>query len=138
MKYYFENASPNGLIGKNLMVDHLHPNKKGYFLMADAFYNTMKEKKLISENWPALEKDYVKSWGFTELDSVFAHMTIVKMMGDWPFVQSGKKNDALVKMPKLNYIDSLAYNLHKYENQTLQSGHITLGKYYEQKGALCG
>ncbi len=55
-------------------------------------------------------------------------------MGDWPFVQSGKENDALAKMPKLNYVDSLAYKIHYDEDLTLEGGHLQLGKYYEQKG----
>jgi lysophospholipase L1-like esterase len=31
MQKYFEEHSPNGLIGRELMIDHLHPNIDGYF-----------------------------------------------------------------------------------------------------------
>jgi len=134
IKSYFEKASPNGLIGNNLMHEHLHPIRDGYFLMADAFYNTMKENKFISQNWPSIIKDYSQSWGFTDLDSIYAKMSIIHLMGDWPFVQSGKENDALDKLSKLNYVDSLAYRLHLEEDLTLEWGHLELGKYYEKKG----
>lgn len=34
---YYEQATPNGLIGYNLIMDAHHPNLKGYILMAQAF-----------------------------------------------------------------------------------------------------
>ena len=93
MKSYFEAASPNGLIGNNLMLEHLHPNIDGYFLMADAFYNIMRQKKLISDKW---DERYIKSssyyrdhWGFTTLDSVYASLTILQLKGGWPFKKKG-------------------------------------------------
>lgn len=117
------------------MHEHLHPKKNGYFLMAEAFYNTMKKRKFISEKWPSISNNYSKNWGFTDLDSVYAQMSIIHLKGDWPFVQSGKENDALERIPKLNYVDSLAYEIHLDEELTLEGGHLALGRYYEQKGA---
>ncbi len=134
MKSYFEKKSPNGLIGNNLMHEHLHPKKEGYFLMANAFYNTMKKNNFISTKWSTINKNYSRGWGFTDLDSVHAKMSIVHLMGDWPFDQSGNPNDALAKMPKQNYIDSLAYEIHYNQDFNLERGHLELGKYYESKG----
>jgi tetratricopeptide (TPR) repeat protein len=134
MKSYFEKESKHRLIGNNLMHEHLHPKKNGYFLMADAFYDTMKKNKFISGQWPSIRKNYSRNWGFTDLDSVYAHMSIIHLMGDWPFVQSGKENDALERIPKLNYVDSLAYKIHLDEELTLEWGHLDLGRYYEQRG----
>jgi len=130
---YFENASPNNLIGNNLMHEHLHPRKNGYFLMADAFYKTMKENNFISKNWSVNNIDYEATWGFTPLDSVHAEMSIIHLMGDWPFVQSGKENKELANMVKHNYVDSLAYRIHLEEDLPLELGHLQLGKYYEER-----
>jgi lysophospholipase L1-like esterase len=67
MQSYFENASPNGLIGTNLIHEHVHPNIDGYFLMADAFYETMRKEKFISKAWDENRiktSDYYKKiWG---------------------------------------------------------------------------
>ena len=50
MKEAFEKESENALIGNNLMLEHLHPNLKGYFVMADAFFETMCRNNMINEN----------------------------------------------------------------------------------------
>jgi len=34
-------SSKDGLIGHNLMLEHLHPNVQGYFLLADTFYQSL-------------------------------------------------------------------------------------------------
>ncbi len=74
MEKYFEQASPNKLIGRNLLTEHVHPNIKGYFLMADAFFDKLAESKLLGEKVnPVYYKDsvyYQKNWGYTELDSL--------------------------------------------------------------------
>ena len=40
----FDSASPDGIVGDNLIVDHLHPNVKGYQLMGKAFYDCMEKE----------------------------------------------------------------------------------------------
>jgi lysophospholipase L1-like esterase len=37
----FVGASEHGLIGHNLVLEHVHPNLDGYFLLADAFFDAM-------------------------------------------------------------------------------------------------
>jgi tetratricopeptide (TPR) repeat protein len=37
----FEAASPHALIGGSLLLEHVHPNLDGYFLLADAFFDAM-------------------------------------------------------------------------------------------------
>ena len=39
----FASASPDGIVGDNLIVDHLHANVKGYQLMGKAFYDSMEK-----------------------------------------------------------------------------------------------
>jgi lysophospholipase L1-like esterase len=137
MKKYFESASPNGLIGKTLMYEHLHPNIDGYFLMADAFYLTMKTGRFISSNWdkkqikPSLY--YRKTWGWTGLDSVYAYLNIIQLKGGWPFKKAGP-NLALSEFLPENRIDSIALQILTNEQFTLELGHIQLAKYYLEKG----
>lgn len=40
-------ASPGGVIGEGLMLEHLHPNLAGFFLISDAFYEAMRSKGMI-------------------------------------------------------------------------------------------
>jgi lysophospholipase L1-like esterase len=80
MKSYFENASSHELIGKNLMLEHLHPNAEGYFVMADGFFEAMRSHGFIATRWdssaikPAAY--YRSTWGFTSLDSAYAALRI--------------------------------------------------------------
>jgi hypothetical protein len=53
VKTVFECVSPNGLIGGDIMLEHVHSNVKGYFLMADAFYRIMQNNHLFPDVWTA-------------------------------------------------------------------------------------
>jgi lysophospholipase L1-like esterase len=137
MKSYFEMASPHGLIGNNLMYEHLHPNIDGYFLMADAFYNVMRREKLISADWPS---QYIKpvsyyrqNWGFTKLDSTYAALIVAHLKGGWPFKENGP-NLALYQFNPSTKEDSIALNIVKTGQTTLELGHIEIARLYEMKG----
>ena len=54
MEDSFIAASPQGLIGHSLMLDHLHPSATGYLLMADAFCRAMAGADLLASaaQWP--------------------------------------------------------------------------------------
>ena len=43
----FETHSLHGIIGNELMLEHVHPNLDGYALMSDAFYQSIKNNNLI-------------------------------------------------------------------------------------------
>ncbi len=140
MKKCFEAVSPNKLIGNNLMHEHLHPTIDGYFLMAEAFYHTMREEKLISNDWQETNikpsSYYRHHWGFTALDSVFAILRITQLTGGWPFRNSSGPNLALHNYKSTTIIDSIALEILRSGTLTLEQGHIKLASYYEEKGYL--
>ena len=45
----FVEHSPNGIIGNELMLEHLHPNAKGYFLMGASFAQAMLESNRLND-----------------------------------------------------------------------------------------
>jgi tetratricopeptide (TPR) repeat protein len=140
MKSCFEAASPHGLIGSNLMHEHLHPNIDGYFLMADAFFTAIRKERWIGDRWD--EKNirpssyYRKNWGFTGLDSVYAALSIAQLKGGWPFKQDSGPNRALDLYRPATKADSIAWIILKTGNATLELGHIELARYYESRGEL--
>jgi tetratricopeptide (TPR) repeat protein len=140
MKSCFENASPHGLIGNNLIHEHLHPNIDGYFDMADAFYETMRKERFISDHWDENNikpsSYYRKNWGYTALDSVYAALCIVHLKGGWPFKMDSGPNRALDFFKPATKADSIALAILKNGNSTLELGHIELAKYYEKMGEL--
>lgn len=138
MKTYFENASRHGLIGNNLMLEHLHPNIDGYFLMADAFFDAMHQHGFIASNWETSrirpETYYRENWGFTELDSAYADIRIRILKGNWPFQPKSLPNRALVDYRPASKAESLAVNVWLDKSTNLERAHVALAEYYENRG----
>lgn len=138
MKSYFEGASPHGLIGENLMWEHLHPKSNGYFLMADAFFNTIREKQFIVNDWSQIKYPpsdfYEENWGFSTLDSVYADLGIRQLKGSWPFVQDGSPNVFMTQFKPSSVEEQIAYEIIVNGKVTLEQGHIKLAEDYEKAG----
>lgn len=137
MQKCFEENSPHGIIGNNLICDHLHPTIDGYFLMADAFYNTMCQELFITTNWPEdkiQSTSYYRShWSYTRLDSTYAALVITHLKGGWPFQTVGP-NQVLFQISPITIEDSLALEIVKTGKLTLEMAHNELAVYYGRRG----
>ncbi|NIU23293.1 tetratricopeptide repeat protein [candidate division KSB1 bacterium] len=137
MKSYFEKASPHGLIGNNLILEHLHPNIDGYFMMADAFFDVMHEEGFVSERWDSRrihpEAYYRENWGITELDKSYADLRIKILKGNWPFKPKSVPNRALIDYEPRTKADSIALKVW-IEDINLERGHVQLAEHYEKLG----
>lgn len=140
MKSYFEGNSKNRLIGNELMLEHLHPNKKGYFLMADAFFDVLKENKFIEDTWDAnkikLSSYYENNWGFSPIDSIYASITIKQLKCGWPFKLDVTLNNFLDTFTASNMMERSIIQIFKNSDMTLEKAHIQVAKYYEAEGNL--
>jgi tetratricopeptide (TPR) repeat protein len=87
----FEAASDHGIIGKSLLLEHVHPNLTGYALLSDAFYRVLQQQGLI----PAAgerEMDLpqlLKEMPLTRVDSLAGAYKIANLENNWPFSDSG-------------------------------------------------
>ena len=133
LKLYFENESPNGLIGKELMLEHLHPNKDGYFLIAKDFYDTMKKNKMISAEWGEYDINKEKNYGITELDSIYADLEIRHLKGGWPFHPKSVPNRFIQTFSPANRLEEVAFKVFQNKHYNLLSIHMELGEYYERQ-----
>ena len=133
LKLYFENESPNGLIGKELMLEHLHPNKDGYFLIAKDFYDTMKKNKMISAEWGEYDINKEKNYGITELDSIYADLEIRHLKGGWPFHPKSVPNRFIQTFSPANRLEEIAFKVFQNKHYNLLSIHMELGEYYERQ-----
>lgn len=133
----FQENSPNGLIGNNLMTEHVHPNIDGYFIMADAFFSEILKSGIVGE--PVLSQritlDYIKkNYGYTILDSLAGNHRIQLLKGNWPFVNFGEEiNYAKVYQPK-NFLDSIAFEVLKNEDLSLGTARYQLARKYDESG----
>ena len=134
MKIYFSKVSPDGLIGDNLTVDHLHPNIQGNFIMADAFFNCMRENKFISDSWNSgnikTSMEYIQDWGITKLDTLAADISIRYLKGSWPYKPRSEPNRSLDNYQPATKEDSIAFDILTREDVSVEIGHVNLAKYY--------
>jgi lysophospholipase L1-like esterase len=92
----FDSESPGGIVGDNLIVDHLHPNVKGYQLMGKAFYDCMEKEgylpKTENATIPFDEQDSLTRahFMFTKLDSIIGNDGITILKYNWPYVKESK------------------------------------------------
>lgn len=137
MQAVFTEASPNGLIGNSLIHEHLHPNIDGYFLMADAFFQTMQRENFLAQEWPIAKIKpatfYRVNWGYTSLDSIYAALSVVQLKGSWPFTTSGP-NVALAQYTPISKQDSIALRIMQTGESTLELGHLEMANWYKQQG----
>jgi tetratricopeptide (TPR) repeat protein len=82
----FRRASPRGIIDRNLMCDHLHPNPQGYYLMATAFYHGVVSLGVLPAPDPAFVPPGTP-YGVTDLDWEIGLLKIFPMIHEWPFKQ---------------------------------------------------
>lgn len=128
-------SSPGGIVGNNLMTDHLHPTLSGYQLMGKLFYEVMEKTNLLPKSSPVklqeseLDNLTIAEYKVSKLDSVIAEYRILMLKNDWPFVERKAKKslDELVK-PK-DYIDSLAFKV-CFENHPWESAHRKAADWY--------
>ncbi|UCH65796.1 MAG: tetratricopeptide repeat protein [Ignavibacterium sp.] len=131
----FSAISPYGIIGNNLMTDHLHPTLKGYQLLGKLFFEKMEQSNFLpaSElaNLSGDEQDRITmvNFNFTELDSTIGDYRIKLLKNDWPFVTEGKKVPNSTLLHPDNVTDSIA--AHVLEDIiTWEEAHRKMATYY--------
>lgn len=86
------NASPSGIPGRNVMTEHLHPNVIGYFHLADAFYDALRNTNLM-DDWTRVVPDDVARTEIlvTPIDSIAGAYRVQSLMASWPFRPVGSE-----------------------------------------------
>ena len=135
----FKAESPDGIVGYNLTVDHLHPNIAGYIMMGKAFleemkkYNLMPKGKRISFSDAVVDSIARSEYPVTRFDSVIAEMRLIILTGEYPFVPKGTPNYRLLNFRPKNFIDSTAVDA---MNKVIlwEEGHVNVANWYFNKG----
>ncbi len=86
MEDVFLKHSPQGIIGNELLTEHVHPNVKGQFIMADAFYNKIKELNFL-DNWShyITFDEAFQDIPITKIDSLRGKFLIEHLKRSWPY-----------------------------------------------------
>lgn len=80
-----------GIIGNELIAEHLHPNVRGYAVMAKAFLRGLDAAKLLPsvidfERLAALPENPAEL-NITVLDENIGRLRVLNLTADWPFTQ---------------------------------------------------
>lgn len=133
----FNAYSPEGIVGNNLIVDHLHPSLSGYLLMGKIYFEAMAGNGFLPKDEQIQMTDdqqdsiVVNHFSFSRLDSVIADIRLVGLLNDWPFVE--KKDFSFIKNLRLpDRIDSIAYKV-AIENYNWEKAHREAAEYYLEK-----
>lgn len=85
----FEKNSPNGILGKETLLEHVHPNLYGYALLSEAFYRSLKQYYIIKPDttqeipFAAL----LKEMPVTKVDSLYGAYQVMMLKSQWPFAE---------------------------------------------------
>lgn len=86
----FVTASPNGLIGSTLMLEHVHPNLDGYVLLADAYFKAMVAQGLPGKPGISIAAEEArKEIPVSDIDRWLGAYKILRIKSGWPFNSSG-------------------------------------------------
>lgn len=122
--------SPQGIIGKKFLLEHVHLTTGGYFLLAKAFFDAMKEHGIgygsaAFQNAKEIPDALLwKRSGITEFDTVAASVRLQILLNSWPFTSKGITIRDIV--PR-NDMERLAVRFLKQEI-TWEQAHVMLAQ----------
>ena len=90
----FKSSSPDGIVGSNLIVDHLHPSLAGYLLMGKIYFEAIQKNGFLPNEEPMeisnAQQDsiVITNFPFSRLDSNISEIRLLGLLNDWPFKDS--------------------------------------------------
>ncbi|WP_353125154.1 hypothetical protein [Parapedobacter pyrenivorans] len=123
----FRKHSPHGIIGKTTLLEHVHPNVKGYGLLAEAFFTTLSEQGILEET-PVKELSFhqlMAEMPITKVDAIFGEYSVALLMQRWPF-----NNPEVSPAAPTSKEAELAYAM-AYKQMPWKSAMENLMQYYQ-------
>jgi tetratricopeptide (TPR) repeat protein len=92
----FSNLSTGGIIGNELLTEHVHPNQMGYLQIAKSVAKIMSDNGFIKKSWDwtnnLSDSLYLQMSYTTVLDEEIANYTLFYLTSFWPFNEHHKNN----------------------------------------------
>jgi tetratricopeptide (TPR) repeat protein len=132
----FAAHSKDGIIGDNLILEHLHPRLEGNFLLAKDYARVMREHGLLATSQEWSQSDTISDqtlWDerpLTKLDEVAAELRIARLTSDWPFTKKSVIKDSVL----LNGAFGTIVNALVDGRITWERAHVAAAEYYTKNG----
>jgi len=132
----FKTLSPDSLVGSNLIFEHLHPNARGYFVIAKQYAEAMRRQGLLAspQEWDSAdtlnEERLWKNRCVTELDERVAARRTEVLTSGWPF------KDQFPTVDPIPTTDTLGQIAEKTTEGQLdwKSAHMAAISFYNRRG----
>lgn len=110
----FAASAQYGVPGFDLFLEHVHPNQRGYVLIAQLYFDALRKANFLGRKADitrlATWDQYTQRMRLTELDQRIAYHTIRTVTTRWPFVPVLKNQDYRGMYHPVDLIDSIAFN----------------------------
>ena len=118
----FEEHSQGNIIGENLMLEHLHPNLQGHFIIADALFRCMENENITgkAEQASGAFEEERQKLPLTETDSLTGVYATWLLREGWPFNETIPADDGHEKSLEEAIAGGLAVRTIKWEPAMLQ------------------
>lgn len=130
----FRQHSNDGILGSELLLEHVHPNQQGYQLIADSWWRTLQRAGVLPD-LTGQPEPATPTTLLSVLDQLNARYKIAVLLADYPFDQQQQ-----IPAPQLStFTESLAQpSLRQLAQQLLQGGdwlqlHQQLLAFYQQQ-----
>ncbi len=134
----FNINSPGGIVGNNLILEHIHPNQKGYLLMAKTIAKTMSDWGMIKQNWdwPRDKSDsiYNSMSRMTVLSHEIVNAAVYRLTSHWPFKHEKERKE--YRRVGTEKTEKLAREYIEKRKGNLIQLHFDLGDDYFSNGNL--
>jgi tetratricopeptide (TPR) repeat protein len=94
-----------GIIGSEIVTEHVHPNLKGYSMLADLFHNELVNSKLLPDQHESFpDEAFYSEMPLLRMDTLIGLFNIIRLKKGWPFYQDesaipeGQNNDLQQRM----------------------------------------
>ena len=124
----------HGIIGNELMLEHLHPNLGSYFLLADAYYQALLDEGIAGPGVREVSRE--QAWNeipVTAVDLKKAEYEIMRLTADWPFQKPPKEPQYPARNSE---IEQLAYSLFTRRTTWSSATEQLLENYLQQQDTL--
>lgn len=131
----FVGASEHGLIGNALLLEHVHPNLDGYFLLADAYFDAMVAQGIPGR--PEVELPDAEARAdlpVSEVDRLFGEYKVLRIKSGWPFAPTWT---APRLRPPVSEAERLAQDLY-FERISWPEAQDQLRRHYQATGDGAG
>ena len=139
-KAEIENKIESKILGREVILEHVHPNLYGHKLISYALINEAKSNNLISPVWPSDQdiSNVRKKLPYPKIDSIRGEYITMMMKEDWPFSEPIPKDYVFGKSKEEKIAFKLCNNNTNWQKTTneIKSFYFKKGNFEELRKIL--